>query len=153
MCMKMFGKMLLTLVSFSLVISCCGCFGDPVFTPEKVKALPNTFKPVRNPLSFLHFKASEDKVLWVTVEDRTKRVWEIKAISDIPVSDFQVTVGNVPEGFEQLIPEPPEKFVPIAGRQYTIYIHTIFMDIPGPRTAFIMPAFLAHLQPFYNQKM
>jgi hypothetical protein len=139
--MKRFVKILLFLILFYLAISCWGCFGDPVFTPEKVEALPNTFKPVRNPLSFLHFKASEDKILWITVEDRTKRVWEIKATRDIPVSDFKVTVGNVPEGFEQLIPKPPEKFVPVPGEKYAIHIHTKFMDDSGPRTAFIMPTF------------
>jgi hypothetical protein len=36
----------------------------------------------------------------------------------------------VPEGFEQRIPTLPEKFVPIPGREYIIYINTKFADDP-----------------------
>lgn len=137
--MRILVKTSCFLIMICLVISCCGCFGDPVFGPEKVKGLPNTFRPARNPLWFLHFKASEDKILWVLVEDRTESVWKIKAIRDISLAGFRVTVGKMPEGFEQLIPEPPEKFRPVPGEEYTIHIHTKFMGDPNTPLPHIMP--------------
>lgn len=121
------------LAIFYGLLSCCGCVIDPIpsYPPERAKDQPNTFK-IPHQLFFLYSKADEDKIQSVSVEDRTEKVkvWEIKAIGDIPVPDFKVTVGEVPEGFEQLIPTLPEKFVPIPGGQYTIYINTKFADNP-----------------------
>jgi len=129
---KVFVKMLLPLITICFVISCHGCIGDPIYGPEKVKGVPNTFRPPRNPLSFLHPKTiNGDIVLWVQVGVRKRTLWKIKANRDIPVSDFQVTVGKVPEGFEQLIPKPPKKFKPIPGEEYHILIYTEIMEDPN----------------------
>ena len=130
--MKVFYMKILFFLSISYgLLSFCGCVIDPepFYSPEKLKGQPNSFK-IPHQLFFLYSKADEDKIQGISVEDRTEKakVWDIKAISDIPVPDFKVTVGEVPEGFEQLIPKLPEKFVPIPGRKYTIYIHTKFAD-------------------------
>ena len=131
----MFVKMLLLLISFCLFISCHGCVGDPMYGPEKVKGIPNTFRPPRNPLSFLYPKTiNGDTILWVEVGVRKKTLWKIKATCDIPVSDFQVTVGKMPEGFEQLIPELPNIFEPIPGEEYYILIYTKVMEDPNVRS-------------------
>jgi hypothetical protein len=136
----MFVKMLLLLISFCLVISCHGCFGDRVYGPEKVSGLPNTFRPYTNPFSFLHPKpVNGDKVLQVTVYGQKKTLWIIKATRDIPTQDFKVTAGKVPEGFEQLIPKPLEKFLPVPGEQYAIDILTNFISDPNTRSPHIVP--------------
>jgi hypothetical protein len=55
-------------------------------------------------------------------EELSKIVWKIEAISDIRLSGFTVIVGNVPDGFKQIIPSPPEKFHPTKGERYLIDI-------------------------------
>lgn len=44
--------------------------------------------------------------------------WEIVARRPIPAEGFQITVGQVPDGFEQVIPAG-QPFVPEPGRQYS----------------------------------
>lgn len=110
----------------------CGCVIDPIpfYSPEKLEGQPNTFK-IPDRLFFLYSKADKDIIQSVSVEHRAEtEVWEIKAVCNIPVPSFQVTVGEIPKGFEQVNPEPPEKFVPVEGERYIIYIHTKFSENP-----------------------
>lgn len=97
-----------------------GCIGDRITRPVRVKGVPNTFK--HNP------QGLGEKVITVKVLHFNRRsksdtlVWKIEATREIPGWGFSATVGQVPDGFEQIIPVPPKKFRPVPGEEYIIYI-------------------------------
>ncbi len=49
-------------------------------------------------------------------------VWAAKATKSVPVEDFFIVPGVIPNGFEQIIPNSFEKFIPIKGQQYYILV-------------------------------
>lgn len=50
--------------------------------------------------------------------------WHIKAFAPIRAKGFEVAIGDVPQGFEQIMPKNGQSFVPIAGGKYVIRIKT-----------------------------
>jgi hypothetical protein len=50
--------------------------------------------------------------------------WHIKAIQPIPAKNFKLIIGNLPSGFNQVIPENNKPFTPIAGNRYVLKIET-----------------------------
>lgn len=53
-----------------------------------------------------------------------KIYWEIIARKPISANDFELTIGEVPDGFEQVIPSPEHRFIPISGKDYNFNIET-----------------------------
>ena len=53
-----------------------------------------------------------------------KMCWYIKAIAPICAQDFAVTIGDIPQGFRQLVPQDGQSFVPINRGKYVIRIIT-----------------------------
>lgn len=110
-----------SLLCLTLVISGC-IIGDRITRPLKVSGKPNTFKH--------NLRSLNEKILMVEVLhfNRALRsdtlVWKIEAKHEIPAWGFTVTVGQVPEGFEQIIPTPLKKFRPVPGEEYIIFIGT-----------------------------
>ena len=108
-------------VAFSITISGC-IIGDRVTRPLKTSGKRNTFKH--------NLRSLNEKILTVRVWHfnpvlkMDTVVWKIEAKRKIPAWGFTVTVGKVPEGFEQVIPTPPKQFQPIAGVRYSIFIGT-----------------------------
>jgi hypothetical protein len=49
-------------------------------------------------------------------------VWLVKATKEVPARGFVVTVGEIPEGFQQIVPTPPAKPVLLPGEHYEIDI-------------------------------
>ncbi len=49
-------------------------------------------------------------------------VWMVQATFGVPARDFTVTVGKVPDGFQQILPPPSENFSPTLGKEYFIMI-------------------------------
>lgn len=47
-------------------------------------------------------------------------VWVIEATDRIPAGKVYVSVGSIPEGFEQTVPPLPQRFKPIGGQTYYI---------------------------------
>jgi hypothetical protein len=64
--------------------------------------------------------------------------WEIIARKPIPAEGFQITVGQVPDGFEQMVPVG-RPFVPEPGRKYSFEFET---DWPCYQIYGADPAFL-----------
>lgn len=103
------------------VLYVVGC--DPVYEPIKLDK-PNTF---------MHGPTwDEGRILEVIVwhvpksmagenSDQWKTVWQIKATKKIPARGFVVTVGEIPEGFQQIIPNPPDRPVLLPGEHYAIH--------------------------------
>lgn len=105
---------------FCAVLSVGGCIGDRVSIAKKVDGIPNTFRA--------DVRALGEKVLTVKVYRYAGRkshlAWQIKAIRSVPARGFQITVGTVPDGFEQMHPSPPGQFAPEVGAEYGIVIET-----------------------------
>ena len=108
-------------IVFSIILPGC-IIGDRITSPLKVSEKPNTFKHT--------LRSLDEKVLMVEVLhlNQTLRtdtlVWKIKAKRKISGRGFTVTVGQVPDGFEQIVPSPPTKFHPVPGEEYIIFIGT-----------------------------
>lgn len=50
--------------------------------------------------------------------------WHIKAVAPVRAEGFSVAIGDVPEGFRQLVPQDGHSFAPIVGSKYVIQIKT-----------------------------
>jgi hypothetical protein len=108
-------KFILRLALLAVVVLLIGC--DPHAILEKrVKCVTNAFR--------LKYAKSCDKILSVSISTQGTNVWEIRATKDIPAKGFIVSVGEVPEGFEQIVPVSPERFQPVRGTRYAIFIKT-----------------------------
>lgn len=119
---RYFSQFTCALLLFCLILAAPGCIGDKVSFPKKVKALPNTFK---HDLRGLGEKV--EKVQVYRSSDPLKPselVWQINATCDVPAAHFVITVGQIPDGFEQIIPTPPEKLYLVPSEEYAITIHT-----------------------------
>ena len=71
------------------------------------------------------FRRQEDWVKAVRVTDWVEAYkgniivyWEIRAKERVSMHGFQVEVGRVPEGFEQIVPEGGAIFTPEPGKLY-----------------------------------
>ena len=119
-CLKKFILVILV----AQIVFCQGCpIGDRVRFPIKVKDAPNTFAI-----------SKEDwggDISYVKVF-RGKVVWHIKAVEKVPVKNFQVCVGEIPEKFEQLVPTGQRKFMPVSGEQYILEIEKSIPDAAFP---------------------
>jgi hypothetical protein len=119
----MIRYLFITAICFTLALflTCLlhGCVGDKVIytVPSANKA--NTFV-----FSEKHWGG---KVMSVYVlKHPSQIVWKVEATRNIPVRDFSVTVGVVPDGFKQTIPAYPSKFSPNKGEEYIIEINCDF---------------------------
>ena len=119
-----------------LLLVCALLQGCPIFPsyghPDQVAPYlkqtdehPNTFR-----MSILRvFRRQEDWVKAVRVTDWVEAYkgniivyWEIRAKERVSMHGFQVEVGRVPEGFEQIVPEGGAKFLPEPGKLYYIAV-------------------------------
>lgn len=50
--------------------------------------------------------------------------WEIIAHQPIRAEDFQITIGQVPKGFEQVVPPPGQPFIPDPSKSYSFGFET-----------------------------
>jgi len=94
-----------------------GCIpGDKMIFPIKAEDYPNTFR--------LSERNWNGRVIYVKVfnRDKSEVLWHIRAKNDKPIKDFVVTVGEVAEGFEQVIPAANKRFILVRGNEYLIEI-------------------------------
>ena len=105
-----------------------GCIGDKIIYPVACDGPPNTFR-----FSERRWRGNVTEVCVFT--EMGEQVWRVQAIQNVPVRGSRVTVGVVPSGFEQTVPQPPAEFVPIPGSDYRITIVADFvppLGIIGP---------------------
>jgi len=120
-----------SLLLLSATLNGGGCVMDQAVCPIKVKHLPNSFKarPLCLGDEVVSVEVSKCKVAQPTAPEDWEVVWLINAVRRVPVSGFIVTVGEIPEGFEQVVPLVPERFSPTLGEEYSVRIDT---DCIGP---------------------
>jgi len=70
----------------------------------------------------LGVKAMAKKVK--TKKSGRRSTTSVSAINEVPEKGFNVTVGNVPVDFKQIVPSPPSTFTPVTGKKYSIEIIT-----------------------------
>jgi hypothetical protein len=111
-----FQRVLISSIALLLFCVLTGCYGP---TPHKIACKDNTFA--------IRAESPDQRVITVVVYDSAdsplgKLVWQITAIEPVFVKDFAVTVGQVPSGFKQDVPEKEKSFVPTNGKLYSIGI-------------------------------
>ncbi len=107
-----------------------GCWS---FTLEPVQAPYITREPPYTAILQFPYKGDE-RILDVAVRqelgasyDHTfsfSTRWQIRAIQPVPATGFQVQIGHVPEGFEQLVPANGKQFTPEPRGKYVLTITT-----------------------------
>lgn len=128
-------KTVFAIMSFaagSLIHGCGPCHKIPA-SPRNVEGQPFTYRLV-GPGHLLRAYAYEGfeldsnlppdvevDPLWGTA---IKIHWEIIARKPVRARGFEVTIGKVPEGFEQIVPPPEVTFTPVPGKNYYFYIET-----------------------------
>jgi hypothetical protein len=110
-------------IFITAAISLCGCSyldGHPGL--KEISTEPSTFIVApRSP-----FKDSRDGVKAIRVCKDDIRgydpsvIWEIRAIKHISLEAFRLKIGQVPEGFIQIIPPNGTPFVPSSGTHYLV---------------------------------
>lgn len=103
------------------------------FTLEPVQAPYVTRQPPYVAILQFPYKQNE-RVLEIIVREEIgaeydhtynfETCWHIKAIAPIRAQDFAITIGDIPQGFRQLVPQDGQSFVPIARGKYVIRIRT-----------------------------
>jgi len=107
--------LVLALLSFGLTNGC--------LPPPK---LP--YSPASNRSIFkLPETISSEKIKAVLITDDSNNIlWRIDSTMGVPVKQFSVIPGKVPQFFIQSIPPEPQVFIVEIGREYRIYIVTTF---------------------------
>lgn len=109
---------------------------DRTITPHKIENSLNAFK--------IYPITKNDKVIEVVVcegyETSSKFLWKIIAVESVFAKDFIVTVGTVPQGFKQLVPEGNKTFSPMPGKKYNIGILT---DLDAPNVFHVVTSWVA----------
>jgi hypothetical protein len=122
MTIKMTAKRILPAV-FLLIIFCLSSCRTLIYP---VRVARDTF--------ILNDETIGERVVTVTVfkqdalSELSQPVWQIEAEDDVPVKGFKVTVGDIPEGFRQLIPEQTRRLELENGRGYRIAITVAPVD-------------------------
>jgi hypothetical protein len=108
------------LALIAMLINVCGC-GDKVIVPNRLDDPSNTFG-----LSEKRWGGHITEVKVWKDSPQGEILWELRPTRRVPVTGFTVTIGDIPEGFVQVIPSPPEKFRPVPGNTYWIGIDAMF---------------------------
>ncbi|MHC4476437.1 MAG: hypothetical protein ACYTEL_12365 [Planctomycetota bacterium] len=120
--MKMQGQ------PFSFRVNACQC---PSLRPHVLRAWASEWTP--EPIVPSPFV--RDKCDRLDVEP----LWEIIARKPVKANGFVLTIGQVPDGFDQVIPAAGQIFMPVSGKEYRLEIETDWpcyqnYGTPRPRT-------------------
>ncbi len=112
-----------------------GADGCPSLRPNLLRAW--VFDHIPDPNIPSYFMVHQWHRLNITV------YWEIIARKPIRAEGFKVTIGEVPEGFEQVVPPPGQSFTPILGKDYKFGFET---DWPCYQTYGVESGFLEYVE-------
>jgi hypothetical protein len=125
------GKVLITVFGFFISVVATGCCmiipAKPV-QPAYITAEPpytaRLMFPYKKGEKVRKFKIYEYKDIERFPGWERTLCWHIKATKPVPAEGFGVTIGNVPNGFKQVVPKQNMPFVPILNSDYLVEIIT-----------------------------
>jgi hypothetical protein len=121
-----YAKLLVVFFLGAVALLNSGC-GYPDRHPGlvKIEGRPNTFRLAPLPV----IPDRDDAVRGIRVYEfnpryslDSKLFWEITAVEWVKLKGYQVTVGQVPRGFKQIVPGANDKFIPVPGKRYIIAV-------------------------------
>lgn len=125
------GKILMTV--FGLFVSvvatgCCMIIPAKPVQPAYITAEPpytaRLMFPYKEDEKIRKLKIYEYKTIERFPFSKRTTCWHIKATEPVLAKGFRVTIGNVPNGFEQVVPKQSVPFVPILNSDYLVEIIT-----------------------------
>ena len=125
--MKRLTRTLSALIVITVVVQLqgCGVFNKTPLHLEKKQDRPNTFRLVTpgsiNPFGEKDYISGISVFQVVTAEPEGSKVyWRLEAPKPVRAKGFELVIGQVPDGFDQLIPAAGEVFTPIPGQEYYV---------------------------------
>jgi hypothetical protein len=125
------GKILISVFGFLILVVTTGCC--MIISAKPVQPAYITAEPTYTARLMFPYKEDE-KVRRLKIyeyEDierfpgwKRTLCWHIKATKPAPARGFEVTIGNVPNGFTQVVPKQNILFVPILNSRYFVEIIT-----------------------------
>ena len=110
-----------------VLVQGCGMMEAKPLSLEPVETRPNTFQTVV-PGSLISWGEKH----WITgisvfqvdptQPEGSKVYWRLTTPKPVGAKGFELVIGQVPDGFEQMIPGVGEVFVPIPGQEYYLAV-------------------------------
>jgi hypothetical protein len=126
-----YDKILITVLGFFILMMSPGCCmiipAKPIQTAYIATEPPYTARlmfPYKDDEVIRKLKIYEYKTIERFPFSRRTTCWYIKAMKPVLAKGFRVTIGNVPNDFEQVVPEQSMPFVPIPDSIYLVEIIT-----------------------------
>ena len=125
------GKIIITVFGFFVSVMTTGCC--MIIPAKPIQPAYITTEPPYTARLMFPYKEDE-KIRGVKIYEyeaiekfpfvKHTTCWHIKATKPIPAKGLRVTIGNVPNGFEQVVPGQSTRFVPVLHSEYLVEIIT-----------------------------
>jgi hypothetical protein len=130
------GKTLIILSSLFISVASTGCCMvipakpvQPAFITDESPYTARLMFPYKENERIKKLKIHEYETLEKFPFSKRSICWHIKATEAIPARGFKATIGDVPRGFKQVVPEPSALFTPVSDSQYLVEIITTNRDV------------------------
>ena len=105
----------------------CGILNKEPLHLEQVENRPNAFRMVV-PKSLIPF-GEKDLITGISVfevdpneREGSKVYWRLIGPKPVSAKGFELVIGTVPDGFDQMIPSAGQVFTPVVGKEYYIAV-------------------------------
>jgi hypothetical protein len=110
-----------------VLVQGCGMMQKRPLRLEQMETRPNTFETVV-PRSLVPW-GEKDLITGISVfqvvpaePEGSKVYWRLIAPTPVKAKGFKLVIGEVPDGFTQMIPPPGEVFIPTPGQEYYLAV-------------------------------
>ncbi len=124
---KMQGRLLLAAALAVVLTQGCGMMQRKPLRLEQMETRPNTFETVV-PRGLIPW-GEKDLITGISVfqvdpaqPEGSKVYWRLIAPKPIKARGFKLVIGEVPDGFTQMMPSPGEAFAPTPGQEYYLAV-------------------------------
>jgi hypothetical protein len=126
------GKIIITVFGFFILVTATGCYMilpvkpiQPAYITAEPPYTARLMFPYKEDEKIKKVKIYEYKTIEKFPFEKKTTCWHIKATKPIPAKGFRVTIGNVPNGFKQVVPEQGMLFIPVLGSEYLYLVEII----------------------------